>query len=244
MIAKESSSFEPCPEYTGQAVCVDVTPLVKKTGEFGEREVFKFAFEINSPLKDGNRACVWSYNFTLKLHEKSSLRKFLRGWLGRDLTADELKNGFDVDDMLGKPAFLVVVHEHKDGKTFANIASCKPDKSPTLLQPSGKFVRKQDRKDKGSAPGEPAEGGGTYRHVEQSPAQDDWASTKIHVGKCKGLELRDLAPDQVKALIDNWMPAVLKQPKLLADDKRLLAALEAWTDAQSKPAAEPDDVPY
>lgn len=255
MIVKDSGgNFEPCPEFTGQAVCVDRTPLKKITTSFNgkvkELEVFKFAFEVNLPLADGKRACVWSRNFTPQLGEKSNLRKFLKQWLGRELTADELSNGFDPDSMLGKPAMLVVVHEHKDGKTYANIACCTPDKTATPLAPSGTFVRKQDRPDNGAAPGEPSDSaaGGSYRPAEKAPAQPDWASTKVHVGKCAGLELRDLSPDQIKALIEKWMPLVTKQPKLLADDKRLLAALQCWHEAQSQPAVTPpsadDDLPF
>ena len=38
---------------------------------------------------------------------------------------------------LGKPAQLVVVQEHKDSDTYANIAACTPDESGAPLQPSG-----------------------------------------------------------------------------------------------------------
>ena len=66
-------------------------------------------------------------------------------------------------------------------------------------------------------------------------------ATKIHVGKCKGLEVRDLSPEQVGALIANWLPMAKANAKPTADDKRLIAALESWQAAQ-KPAE--DDVPY
>jgi hypothetical protein len=64
---------------------------------------------------------------------------------------------------------------------------------------------------------------------------------KIHVGKCKGLELRDLSADQVQALVANWLPTAKANAKPLADDKRLMAALEWWVGEQEK---ETDDVPY
>jgi hypothetical protein len=64
---------------------------------------------------------------------------------------------------------------------------------------------------------------------------------KIHVGKCKGLELRDLAPEQVQALIANWLPGAKANAKPLADDKRLMAALEWWQTEQEK---QNDNVPY
>ena len=81
---------------------------------------------------------------------------------------------------------------------------------------------------------------GGYRRAQQ-PASDgeDLGATKIHVGRCKGLEVRDLAPEQVKALLENWLPSAKANAKPSADDKRLIAALEWWA---AKP--ENDDVPY
>jgi hypothetical protein len=109
-----NSNFEPCPEFTGRAVCVDVTPLKKQQSQFGERDVFKVVFEIDADRGDGSRFCAWSRNFTPSLNEKANFRKFLRSWFGRDLTSNELSE-FDTETLIGKPAHLVVVHEHKDG---------------------------------------------------------------------------------------------------------------------------------
>src|SRR5262245_16812344 len=122
-IRDNSSIFEPCPEYTGRAVCVDCTPLKKHQSQFGERDVFKLVFEPAIERDDGSRPCVWSRNFTPTLNEKSNLRKFLRGWFGRDMSKAELDN-FDTESLIGKTAHIVVVHEHKDSETFANIVAC------------------------------------------------------------------------------------------------------------------------
>jgi hypothetical protein len=64
---------------------------------------------------------------------------------------------------------------------------------------------------------------------------------KIHVGKCKGLELRDLSADQVQALVAGWLPAAKANAKPSADDKRLIAALDWWQAEQEK---RNDNVPY
>src|SRR5215475_5593205 len=146
-IKNNSSKFEPCPEYTGRAVCVDCTPLKKQQSQYGEREVFKLVFETELEREDGSRFCAWSRNFTPTLNEKSNLRKFLRGWFGRDLSRVEL-DGFDTESLIGKTAQIVVVHETKDGETYANIVACTPDKSQEPLRPSGKYTRVQDRPSK------------------------------------------------------------------------------------------------
>jgi len=235
-IKSGSSNFEPCREYTGRAVCVDATPLKKQQSQFGERDVFKVVFETTIEREDGSRFCAWSRNFTPTLNEKANLRKFLRGWFGRDLTKQEMDD-FDTESLIGKSAQIVVVHEHKDGETYANIVACTPDKSAEPMKASGKYVRVKDR------PAKDAPGGG-YRRAEQ-PASDggDLGATKIHVGRCKGLEVRDLAPEQVQALIENWLPTAKANAKPTADDKRLMAALDWWQAAQ-KPAEGDDNVPY
>lgn len=250
-IKANNSNFEPCPEFTGKGVCVDCTPLRKQQSQFGEREVFKIVFEVDMDRDDGSRFCVWSRNFTPTLNEKANLRKFLRGWFGRDLSKQELED-FDTESLIGKPAQLVVIHEHKDGEVYANVAACTPDRSGEPLKATGKYVRVKDRqaepgpKQAGPAPtaAAPQHGApvGGYRRAEQ-PADNkgDLGATKIHVGRCKGLELRDLAPEQVQALIEHWLPTAKANPKPLADDRRLMAALDWWASEQEKVN---DDVPY
>ena len=248
-IKNNSSNFEPCPEFTGRAVCVDVTPLRKQQSQYGERDVFKIVFEVDLAKEDGSRFCVWSRNFTPSLNEKANLRKFLRGWVGRDLNKTELDD-FDTEVLIGRPAQVVVVHEHKDGELYANVAACTPDRSGDALKPTGKYVRVKDRPPKTEGGGQRSEDGGQraedggqrtdgrnaggYRRAEQ-PASDSagLGATKIHVGRCKGLEVRDLAPEQVAALIERWLPTAKANAKPTADDRRLMAALEWWQGQQA-----------
>ena len=241
-IKTNSGNFQPCPEYTGSEVCVDVTPLKTVQTQFGPKEKFRFVFEIGETKEDGTAWCVWSAPFTPSYHENSALRPFLRKWMGRELSADEVKD-FDTENLLGRTAHITVIHEHSDGEIYANIALITPDKSAQPLKPSGKFVRMKDRQAAPAGNGAGAQGGG-YRRAEQ-PAADaaDLGATKIHVGKCKGLEVRDLSPEQVGALIANWLPAAKANAKPTADDKRLIAALECWNTSHREAKAD-DDVPY
>ena len=242
-VKANNGTFEPCPEYTGKAVCVDVTPLRKQSSPFGDRDVFKLVFEVDLPRGDGSRFCAWSRNFTPTLNEKSNFRKFLRGWFGHDLAKAELDE-FDTESLIGKAAQIVVVQQHKDGEIYANIVACTPDKSPEALPASGKYVRVKDRPPK-DGPGVGSQGAGQsggYRRAQPATGEaSEYSSVKVHVGRCKGLELRDLAPDQIEALFQYWLPTVKTNPKPTADDKRLIAALE-WL-VPTKPADD-DNVPY
>jgi hypothetical protein len=241
-IKGNNSNFEACPEFTGKGVCVDVTPLRKHQGQYGERDVFKIVFEADMDKEDGGRFCVWSHNFTPSLNEKANFRKFLRAWFGRDLMESEMAE-FDTETLIGKPAQLVVVHEHKDGQVYANIAACTPDKSGAPLKPCGKFTRRKDRQDTGGPANGEASGGGGYRRAEGAGGAGgtDHGAVKVHVGKYAGIELRDLNPEAVQALVEKWLPTAKANAKPTADDKRLIAALEWWAAEREKAA---DDVQY
>ena len=243
-IKGNNGNFEACPEFTGKAVCVDVTPLRKQQSQFGERDVFKLVFEVDLVKEDGTPYCVWSNNFTPSVNEKANFRKFVRAWFGRDLMESELAE-FDTETLIGKPAQLVVVHEHKDGQVYANIAACTPDKSGAPLKASGKFTRRKDREagEAAGAGGEGQSGGGGYRRAQGAGGASgiDHGAVKVHVGKYAGIELRDLNPEAVQALADKWLPTAKANAKPTADDKRLIAALEWWAAEREKAA---DDVQY
>jgi len=242
-IKTNGGNFQPCPEYTGPAVCVDVTPLKTVQTQFGPKEKFRFVFEIGQAKDDGTPWCVWSAPFTPSYHENSALRPFLRKWMGRELSADEVKE-FDTENLLGRTAHLTVIHEHSEGEVYANIALIQPDKSAQPLKPSGKFVRMKDRQGT-SVPATMGTGQSGYRRAQQAEGNGgDLLATKIHVGRCKGLEVRDLSPEQVGALSEHWLPTAKANAKPTADDKRLIAALDFWQTAQAATAPESDDVPY
>jgi hypothetical protein len=72
--------------------------------------------------RDDGEPFILSKRYTASLHEKAALRKDLASWRGRDFTAEELA-GFDLGSILGQPCMLSVVHNDKDGRTYANIAA-------------------------------------------------------------------------------------------------------------------------
>ena len=244
-------SFEPCPEYTGRAVCVDVTPPEKQQSQYGEREVFKLVFEVEETRQDGSPFCVWSKPFTPSLNEKANLRKFLKQWFGRDLNAQELQE-FDTEDLIGKPAFLVVIHEEgNNGETYSNISAITPHKDVhgEALVPSGKYTRKKDRENKQSSEGkdESQSANSQYRKAETPPdaGREDWTKTEVHVGKHAGVQVGDLDVLAIDALVYNWIPVYEGMEKPRAADKRLAAALkEAKAEIDKNNDKADEEVPY
>jgi hypothetical protein len=216
LTATNKPEYQPHPEFDGQAICVDVTPLRKTKSDFGDRETFRVVFETTQLREDGKPFLLHSRNFTASLHEKSAFRAFLKQWLGRDLTAQELAE-FDTECLVGKPARVSVVHNEWEGKVFANIGLIRPDRSKDTLKPSGKYVRVQDRE---SQDGQfrSAAGGGEDG--------SNWRRTKVHVGKHAGLDLGDLDQGAVELLINRWLPDASANPKPLKADRELIAALQ------------------
>jgi hypothetical protein len=234
-IQSNDKKFEVCPEFKGRAVCVDVTPLKRYETPYGPKDKFKLVFEVDVVRDDGSRFAVWSKPFTPSSHERSAFASFMKDWDGRPRTKEDWDK-FDTEDLVGRPAEIVVIHEHVDGETYANIKLIMPDRSGNPLKPSGRFVRQKDRPGKNDATG-------AYHPVEQ-PANGttDLAATKIHVGRYKGLELRELSVDQVKALTEHWLPDAKANTRPTADDRRLIAALDSWQAGQR--AVEDDNIPY
>ena len=122
------AAFTPCPAGSYLARCVQLLDLGTQTstyeGETKRARKVLVAWEIldDECRRDDGAPYILSKRFTQSLHEKAALRKTLTSWRGRDFTPAELK-GFELKAVLGKDAFISVVHTDKEGKTFANIAA-------------------------------------------------------------------------------------------------------------------------
>ena len=74
--------------------------------------------------ENGEQPYSLSKEFTLSMHEKSTLRKYLEGWRGKAFTKEEVE-AFDISVLIGKPCMINVIHKpSKDGKkVYAEISS-------------------------------------------------------------------------------------------------------------------------
>lgn len=215
---KKNTNYTPHPETEGpiKAVLVDVTELKKRMTAFGEKEEFRLVFETEVYDDENDRRfCIWSRGYTPSLNEKAALRKDLKKIMGRDLTSAELGE-FDLEALIGFGVKLIIQHEHKDDKTYANISFMAPDRDKTTLKPSGKYIRIRDRE----ATGE------TVKAADDKVPTAGWESVIVHVGKYKGKALGDVDEAGVKTLIEKWLPTASKpEDKPLADALTELTAL-------------------
>ena len=215
---KRNSTFTPHPETEGpiKAVLVDVTELKKRMTAYGEKEEFRLVFETEAYDDENDRRfCIWSRGYTPSLNEKAALRKDLKKMMGRELTQAELDE-FDLEALIGHGVKLIIQHEHKDDKTYANISFMAPDKDKAL-KASGKYIRQRNRD--ADAPAAPA---------ESKAETSGWESVIVHVGKYKGKALGEVDEAGVASLIDKWLPKAKADGK--ADDAALIAALTELAD--------------
>jgi hypothetical protein len=234
-------NFTPCPEYTGRAVCVDITPLKAYDTEYGVKQKFKIAFELDLIDQSRNPVQPWvvmTAPMTASLHEKAGLTKFLKDWHGRALTAEETVS-LNLDGLIGRPATVVIVHEQsRDGtKTFSNIKLIMPHKSGEPLQPSGLWVRLEDRP--------PREDDKVKTVTPATAAPIKIAEVKVHVGKFKGVALSELTPDAVRGLAEHWLPKAKVSPGKSPEDIVLIAALtKRMEEINAQEDPNDSDIPF
>jgi len=114
-------------------------------GEDKQMNKVRLFFELPDELmvfkeENGEQPRVMSEEFTLSLHKKSNLRKFLESWRGKGFTDAEMED-FDLVKLLGAPGMLTVVHD-ESGK-YANVSSVakvmKGMKCPKQINPTFSF---------------------------------------------------------------------------------------------------------
>jgi hypothetical protein len=124
--------FQPVEAGTYTARCYSMihigTVIEEYNGEKKEANKVRLTFELPTEMKvfkeeNGEQPQVIGKDFTLSMHEKAGLRKFLSSWRGKAFTDDEAKS-FDITKLLGVACTLGITHKvSKTGKTYAEISS-------------------------------------------------------------------------------------------------------------------------
>ena len=128
MPENNGTDFKPCPDGNHVAVCVRVIDLGTQKTEFQgqtktQRKVL-VTWEIPDEKMEDGRPFTVNKKYTFSSHEKSNFRKDLESWRGVPFKDSDFgPGGFDVKNLLGVGCLLNVVHNEKNGNTYANIAS-------------------------------------------------------------------------------------------------------------------------
>lgn len=148
LIVKENSdsTFTPVPPGMHLARCYRVIDLGTQKSEYQGQirylQKLMIQFEVHGEDENGNPLLTSkgepmsiSKNYTSSLGEKSTLRKDLQTWRGRDFTPEELR-GFELKNILGAWAMISVARSPgKNGKEYTNIMSVNP--VPASIKKSG-----------------------------------------------------------------------------------------------------------
>lgn len=134
-ILKESeSTFEPVPAGTHPARCYQMVSLgTQPPGNPQFKPSFQVVLGFELPNeqieRNGERFPMSTSQFlNAKLgtqQKPSNTRKFIEAWRGKAFTAAEI-SGFDLSKVVGAPCLLNIIHEDRNGKTNAKIASISP----------------------------------------------------------------------------------------------------------------------
>jgi hypothetical protein len=139
LVAKDESKEYEKPEpgqYT--AVCVDIVDLGMQEETYDDvtRTVHKCAivFQLDALNKEGKRFEI-APRFTVSMHKKANLRKFLEDWRGRPYSDEQAKkDGAPLHVLEGVNAYVQIVHRESNGKVYANIGTimAKPSAIPSV----------------------------------------------------------------------------------------------------------------
>jgi hypothetical protein len=140
----QGHSHTPAPEGEHNAVCVDVTDIEMRETAWGVKPKIRAVWELDAKMPDG-RPFVVGKTYTASLDQKATLRKDLKTWRGRDFTPEEAR-AFDTERLIGAPCRVIIAHAERDGETYANVETVLRA-GQVKLAPTGKYVRKKDRKD-------------------------------------------------------------------------------------------------
>lgn len=116
----------PAPEGIVDAVCVRIEDKGIVETQWGNRHKISIVWQINALKENGERFEVAKW-YTASTYAKSNLRKDIASWRGRDLTADEEKNTFDTNILVGLPCRLELIHvPGKEGDVYARVQNVLP----------------------------------------------------------------------------------------------------------------------
>lgn len=125
---KSEGSFTPHSEGQFAAVCVDVVDLGQRVEQWPgspDRIVDKCAIVFGTD-SEGETKDIAS-EFSLSMHEKAKLRKFLEAWRGKSYTDEQAKQGVPLDKLVRKGALISVEHKTSGkGRKYAVIATIAP----------------------------------------------------------------------------------------------------------------------
>lgn len=128
----EGEPRKPIPAGNYFAIVCGVYDIGTQTGgQYGPKHQIIVQWELHKrkgPMRNEKGDVMTTSNFYgLSFGDLSNLRHDVEAMLGRKFTAAEAKSGYDIEELLGKPCRLQIVHDTKaDGKIKDMIGTIMP----------------------------------------------------------------------------------------------------------------------
>lgn len=143
----DGGDFTPPPAGVFSAICYRFIDLGTQSstweGKSKRQHKIMLSWEITDTderMEDGKPWTI-SQRFTWSMSDRANLRKTLESWRGKPFEESDFgEGGFDAKNLVGAPCLLSIIHENKDGKTYANISSVT--KLPKAM-PAGTLVNEK-----------------------------------------------------------------------------------------------------
>lgn len=130
-IIVKGKEFENCPIGLHRAVVREITPFEHES--WGNR--IKFTFETDKIGKEGQPLCVF-HEASLNLSPKAKLSGIVESIIGRSITLDERKKGFDIESLVGLTCQINVKHRFSQtGNEYAYIDAILTDNGNQQTMP-------------------------------------------------------------------------------------------------------------
>lgn len=120
MIVSAEGEFKPTPAGTHLAICTGYIDLGTQTADYGpvdgkkSQRKIRITWELCELTRDDGKPTTTGKSYTNNNGDKTKLREHLQSWRGRPFTPAELEK-FDLDNILGKPCMITIVHQPKRG---------------------------------------------------------------------------------------------------------------------------------
>lgn len=121
------SNFVPPPAGSHAAICyrfIDLgTQQVEWKGKIKQQRKVLIGWELPSEFMEDGRPFTVTRKYTWSMSEKSNLRHDLEAWRGRAFNSDDFAGPqrFNIKNVLGKACMLSIIHEEREGNTYANL---------------------------------------------------------------------------------------------------------------------------
>lgn len=138
IVKNDGGTFELIPGGMKVARCYRIVSIGTQYNDKFQTKANKVIIYWEVPderMKDGQPFSVSNF-YTRSLHEKSNLRRDLESWRGRSFQEKEQIEGFDLQKLIDATCYINVIHNEKDGKTYANIAGITPLPKGVMCPPA------------------------------------------------------------------------------------------------------------